>query len=286
MTPVDYAIALAVMVLWGLNFPMAKLGLSELPPLLFMTVRFCVVAALLCPFAPLPRDKLKGVLALALLLGSVHFSLMFMGIAGMDAATASILSQSQVPFAALLAALFYRDHLGWRRGAGMAVAFLGTMLIAGEPRFGRDPVPLLMVLGASFAWALATIQIKRIGAISGFALSGWLALFAAPQLGLLSLLLEHDQLAALAQARWAGYGGLLYSALAVTVVSYAMWYPLVRRYPVNQTMPFTLLVPIFGVADSALILGDRLSWQAALGGLATVAGVATIVLHRLPRPVR
>ncbi len=282
MKPADYAAALAVMLIWGLNFPMAKLGLGEIPPLLFMSLRFFLVAALLCPFVPLPRDKLPGVLALGTLLGSVHFSLMFSGIARMDAATASLLSQMQVPFGALLAALVYRDRLGWRRLIGMLIAFLGTLLIAGEPRFGRDPVPLLMILGASFAWALATIQIKRIGPVDGLALSGWLGLFAAPQLLVLSLLLEKGQLAALAAAGWRGYGGLAYGAIAVTIVSYGLWYPVVRRYSVNQTMPFTLLVPIFAVAASTLILGDRLSWQAALGGIATLMGVATIVLRRVP----
>ena len=68
---------------------------------------------------------------------------------------------------------------------------------------------------------------------------------------------------------------ITWGAIAVTVVSYAMWYPLVRRYAVNQTMPFTLLVPVFGVASSAAMLGDRLTWQTLLGGAATMKSVTT-----------
>jgi O-acetylserine/cysteine efflux transporter len=154
----------------------------------------------------------------------------------------------------------------------------------GEPRFGDDLLPPMLILAGSFFWAAANIVIKRLGAIDGFALSGWFALFAAPQLLLLSGLIEHGQGTALRDAGWRGWAGLLYGALAVTLVSYAMWYPLVRRYAVNQTMPFTLLVPIFGVASSALILGDRVSWQTALGGAATILGVAVIVLRRRSRP--
>lgn len=280
MRLVDYASTLVVMIIWGLNFPVSKIGVTELPPLLFMAVRFALVAALTCPFFPLPRDKLPGVLLLAFVLGSLHFTCMFVGLSLMDASTASLLVQSQVPFAALLAAIFFRDRLGWRRFLGLLVAFAGLVVIVGEPRFGSDPLPPLLILAASFFWAFANILIKRLGPIDGLALSGWLALFAAPQLLVLSLLIEGGQGAAMRAADWAGWGAVVFAGIAVTVVSYAMWYPLVRRYPVNQTMPFTLLIPLFAVASSAAILGDQLTVQTALGGGATILGVAIIVLRR------
>jgi O-acetylserine/cysteine efflux transporter len=199
----------------------------------------------------------------------------------LDGSTAALLSQSQVPFAALLAAVFFRDRLGWRRVLGLGVAFAGVVMIVGEPRFGNDLLPPLLILAGSFFWAFANILIKRLGSIEGFALSGWFSLFAAPQLLVLSLLLEHGQGPALRAAGAAGWGSVVYGALAVTILSYALWYPLIRRYPVNQTMPFTLLVPLFGVASSAAILGERLTWQTAVGGAATIAGVAIIVLRKL-----
>jgi O-acetylserine/cysteine efflux transporter len=282
MRPIDYAATLAVMMIWGLNYPLSKLGLEEMPPLLFMALRFAVVAALLCPFVRMPREKRVGVLTLAFILGGVHFGLMFSGLARMDAGTAAIVVQTQVPFAALLAALFYGDRLGWRGFCGMVVAFAGVILIFGEPRIANDPVPPLLILAAAFAWALANIQIRRIGAIDGFALSGWLAFFAVPQLLLLSFLLEDHQIAALRDAGLKGWGGMLYNAIAVAIVSYQLWYPLIRRYPVNQTMPFTLLVPIFATGLSALILGDRLGWREGLGGVTTILGVALIVLRPFP----
>ena len=279
MRLVDYASTLAVMIIWGLQFPFAKIGVTELPPLFFMATRFVLVASVICPFFPLPRDKLRGVLVLSLVLGSLHFTSMFVGLSRMDASTASLLVQSQVPFAAVLAAIFFRDHLGWRRFIGLLAAFAGVVLILGEPRFGSDPLPPLLILAASFFWAFANILIKRLGSIDGLALSGWLALFSAPQLMLLSLLIEDGQGQAMRAADWLAWGAVAYGGIAVTVVSYAMWYPLVRRYPVNQTMPFTLLIPLFAVASSAAILGDELNLQTAVGGAATILGVAVIVLR-------
>jgi O-acetylserine/cysteine efflux transporter len=71
----------------------------------------------------------------------------------------------------------------------------------------------------------------------------------------------------------------------VTIVSYGFWYPLVRKYPMSFLMPFTLLVPVIGVLAGVAILGDDLTWQMILGGIATLAGIAVIAL-RAPKPAR
>ena len=69
-------------------------------------------------------------------------------------------------------------------------------------------------------------------------------------------------------------------AILVTVISYVMWYRILRRYSVNQAMPFTLLVPVIGVLAAALLLDEPLTLRVILGGVATIAGVAVIVLRR------
>ncbi|HEY0524489.1 MAG TPA: EamA family transporter [Stellaceae bacterium] len=287
--PADIAAAVVVAALWGLNFPVMKLGLGELPPMLLMALRFTLVALLLCPFRRLPREKLGAILLLSITLGSLHFSLMFSGVAGIDAATAALLAQSQVPFATMLAAIFLKDRLTVRAAIGMAVAAAGLVLIVGEPRFTRDDaVPICLVLVASFVWAVGNVQIKRLGAVDSFAANGWIAFFAAPQLLILSLLLERDHVAVLRNASWVAYAAVAYAAIAITIGSYALWYRLMRRYPVSTVMPFTLLVPVFGVLASMAMLGNRMSWQGMLGGVATLLGVAVIVLrrHRPQPPLR
>jgi O-acetylserine/cysteine efflux transporter len=282
--PLDLLLTATVMLLWGFNFPISKIGVTELPPIMMMGLRFSLVALILCPFMPFPREKVVDLLAISVLLGGFHFSLMFTGISRVEAATASILSQSQVPFATLLGAIFYKDRLSKRLLAGMLLAFLGVSLVAGEPRFGADPWPILMILAAAFVWALANLFFKRIGPIHPFALSGWMAFFAAPQLFLASFLFERGQETALLQADWKAYGAILYNALVVTIVSYGFWYPLVRKYPMSFLMPFTLLVPVIGVLAGVVILGDRVTWQMLVGGAATLAGIAVIALRPPARP--
>jgi O-acetylserine/cysteine efflux transporter len=282
MKPRDVLLALTVMVVWALNFPISKLGFQDFPPILFMALRFAIVATLLCPFFHPPRAKLKQIVLVSITLGTFHFSFMFSGLARTDSATAALLVQSQVPFAALLAALFFEDRLTLRILLGMAISIAGVALIAGEPRFGSDPLPVAMILAASFAWAVANIQFKQIGTIDGFALTGWMAFFACPQLVILSLLLEDHHLSAITQAGWHGWGAIAYGAIVITIISYGLWYPLMRKYAVNQVVPYTLLIPALTVGASYLMLGDRLGWQSALGGATTIVGVAIIVLRRLP----
>jgi O-acetylserine/cysteine efflux transporter len=75
-----------------------------------------------------------------------------------------------------------------------------------------------------------------------------------------------------------------YQAVLVTAFGYAVWYTMMRRFPLNQVMPFTLLVPVFGVASGVLVLDDPLTVPMLIGGAATIAGVGIIVIRR-PRVI-
>lgn len=279
MKPADLLVALAIMVVWGLNFPLAKTALEEFPPIFAMSLRFALIAALLLPFARPPRGRYAALFRLAVTLGLVHFSLMFTGVARLDGAVAAVATQIQVVFAAFLAWVAFGDRIRWRRATGIAIALAGVAVIAGEPRQAADPLPLALVIAAAFMWALSNVQIKKMD-VDGVALTAWMALFAAPLQLAASLLLERGQGAALATASWPAWGGILYMAVMVGIASYLAWLWLLRRHPINVVMPFTLLVPVFGAGFSIWLRGEAATWNLLLGGALTVAGVAIIVLRR------
>jgi O-acetylserine/cysteine efflux transporter len=276
----DIAVIIVVMAVWGANFGVSKLGLQELPPLMLIGLRFALTALLLVPFTRLPRGKMLPVLMLSFSLGFVHFALMFTGLQKVDASTAAIVAQVQVPFSALLAAIFFKDRLGWRRALGMALAIAGVVLLAGEPQTSSNIFYLLMILAASMTWAVAAIQMKQLADVDALTLNGWMALFAAPQLLIASWLLEDGHLAAIAGAGWKGWGAVAYMAVVVTIFGYGIWMKMLSRYQVNQVMPFTLLAPVFGVAAGIVMLGEGLSLLKLLGGAITICGVAIITIRR------
>ena len=109
---------------------------------------------------------------------------------------------------------------------------------------------------------------------------GWSSLFAAPQLFLLSLIFEDNHWGDFRDAGLYGWGAVAYMTVCVGLIGYGIWYSFLRLYAVNQVMPFTLVVPVFGVMGGVWILGEQVTWQMLLGSVLTVAGVAVIVLRR------
>jgi O-acetylserine/cysteine efflux transporter len=282
MLPRHLGLMLLVQLLWGVNFAIAKFGLDSFSPIFFVALRFSLVAILLVFVVGLPRrDLLTRLLPLSLTMGVMHFTLIFLGMAHLDAATSSIAVQLQTPFAAIMAAFFFGERLGWRRIVGMAIAFGGVLLIAGEPRFSDNPWPLLSVIAAALVWAAGNIQVKALGdQVDAVQLNGWIAILAAPQLLVASWLIEGPQWRNIPGAAWEGWGALLFQAVVIAIFTYWIWYNMMRRYPVNQVMPFTLLLPMIGVAAGAFLRHEDVTWQMVVGGLATVAGVGIIVIRR------
>ena len=197
MKPLDTFWAVAIVVIWGLNFVAAKFGLAQIPPLLLMTLRFSLVVILLLPFLKVQRGRMGQLAVVAVALGGLHYSLMFVGLSGVDAGPASIAVQLMVPFSAVLAWAFFRERLRPPQIAGMTIAFAGVYVLGGGAERAPQVPYLLSVVGAAFALALATILIKRLGPINIFTLNAWLSLFTVPQLLAATLILEDGQMAAL-----------------------------------------------------------------------------------------
>ncbi|GAB4181316.1 MAG: EamA family transporter [Thalassobaculales bacterium] len=280
MSARDVALAVLVMFLWGINMPLAKLGMAEIPPILMIALRFALTAALLVPFLPVPRGRLREIAALAVTLGCLHFSLMFTGLAGIDAATAAIAIQVQVPFASLIAWAVLGDRVGWRRAFGMALAFGGVVILAGEPATLENWPALVLVIVAALVWSATNLQMKRLSDLNPLVMNGWMALFAVPLLLVSSFLLEEGQVAAIAGAGLAGWGAVAFMAVGTTIAGYGLWADLLSRNPVAQVVSFMLLAPAFGMLGGWLILGEAMTPEKLIGGAVTLAGIAIIVIRR------
>jgi O-acetylserine/cysteine efflux transporter len=95
-----------------------------------------------------------------------------------------------------------------------------------------------------------------------------------------ALLAEGNPLETVPWDHWGVWGVLAFQSLLVTLVGYGVWYRMMRNFPVNQVMPFTLLIPLFGVLSGILFLDEPLTWFMLIGGAATLAGVAICVIRR------
>ena len=107
MKPVHIFMAIAVAVIWGMGFIIAKAAMSHFSPILLMALRFTLTALCLGIFFPPPRRLFKSLFWVALVSAAIQYSLTFNGLRGIDASTAALLVQLEVPFGLLIAPGWY-----------------------------------------------------------------------------------------------------------------------------------------------------------------------------------
>lgn len=274
-----------VAVIWGGGFLFTKVAIEHFPPILLMAMRFSVTALVLVWFVPIPRKQLARLFWIALIGSTIQYGLTFTGLKHINASTAIIIIQLEVPLAVLLAVVFLKDRVELIKVLGMALAFVGVVIIAGEPRLQGNLLPVLMVAAGALTWAIGQVMIKALGPVGGFTLIAWIAVFTAPQLFVASWLVEEGQLEAVRAASWVVWAVVIYLGVVMTAVGYGIWYHLLGKYPVYQVAPFLLLLPVTTVLGGVLWLDEELTLRLVVGGLLAVSGVALINLIRSgPRP--
>ncbi|SDD16976.1 O-acetylserine/cysteine efflux transporter [Cupriavidus sp. YR651] len=271
----DRLLALAIIVVWGVNFVVIKVGLAGMPPMLLGTLRFCLVAFPAIFFIPRPRIPWRMLLAYGATISLGQFVFLFYAMAvGMPAGLASLVLQSQVFFTLAIAALWLGEPIRWHNIAGMAIAAGGLALIgtgAAHGPGGMTAAGFALTLCAALCWASGNIVSKKIGPVDLLGLVVWGALIPIIPFALLSLWFEGPARIGTALTHVSGTGifAVCYLAFAATLFGYTMWGRLLTRYAASKVAPLTLLVPVVGLVSSHMLLGEDLA-LAQWGGAAVV----------------
>jgi O-acetylserine/cysteine efflux transporter len=267
-------------LIWGLNLIASKIGVAQLPPILFTALRFGSLALFLIPLLKIHRGQMGNLFLAALLTGPAAFSLLFLGVFyAEDAATVAIASQMGVPFSTLLSIWLLGETIRWRRTLGIALAFGGMVIISFEPRVFAYWEGLALVVASTFFSSLGLIFVKRLYNIKALELQAWIAVAGGSMLMLLSLLFEQGQWEAIQAADWRAWTALAFTTLMSSLVAHTAWYYLVSKYPVTSLSPVTLLSPLFGIFFGVTLLNDQLTGRMLLGGVVTLIGVFIVVMR-------
>lgn len=269
-----------VQVIWGGNFVVSKLALEEIPPLLFIALRFFAISVLVAPFIRWHPGQMRYVFAIAISGGSAHFGLMILGLdwAG-DIAPIAIAVQLGVPFATLLSVIFLGERLGIWRLSALVISFAGIVVIGFDPGVFTYIGAVLMVAAAAFMWALSAMFMRKVQGVPVYDMQGWIAVMTWPVVLVWSLAVEPMPLQALSNTGVMGWGAVVYTVLGVSLIGHAALYWIVQRHEITSLAPILLLAPIVGVAGGVLLLGDALTWRMVVGGAMTLAGVLIITLR-------
>lgn len=280
----DLLLALVVIVAWGVNFVVIKVGLHGVPPMLLGALRFTLAALPAVFFVPRPRIPLRMLVLYGATILLAQFVFLFTAMnVGMPAGVASLVLQAQAFFTLGFARVFLGERVRIWNLTGLAIAALGLVTIAAQSGGAMTLAGFALTICAAASWALGNIVTKRIGKVELVPLVVWGSLVPPLPFFALSLALEGPTRieAALGALSGASIFAIVYLAFVATLVGYALWGRLLSRYPAAQVAPFSLVVPVVGIASSALLLGERMSGAEYLGALLVMGGLVVNVFGAL-----
>ncbi|TIC84028.1 EamA family transporter [Nocardioides sp. GY 10127] len=282
----DTSLMLVVALVWGLNFLAIDLGRGDVPPLLFLAVRFVLVvfpAVLVVPRPDVPWRTL-ALVGTFMSIGQFGFLYLSMSL-GLPPGLAALVLQAQVMFTVVIAAVALRERPTPLQVGGVVLGGVG-LVVVGVGRGGDVPlVALLLCLLGALSWGIGNVVSRAAKVPGGLGLTVWSGVVVPVPLLALSLLLDGPSGVAdgLAAFGWEAWVSTLYTAALASLVGYGIFNSLLARNPAAAVVPWVLLVPPIAVTASWLLLGDVPTPGEAVGGLVVVLGALVAMKGGRPR---
>lgn len=265
------------MAVWGTNFVIIKIALADLPPLLLATLRFVFVLAPAALFLKRPPVPWRNLAAYGVLIGAGQFGLLFLAMrSDITPGLASLVVQTQIFFTIALSMRISGERVRAFQIVALALATTGLGVILWHTDATATPLGIGLVLMAALSWSSGNMVAREAGAVNMLSYVVWASLFSVPPLLALSLVFDGWPaiVHGVTHARATTWAAVVWQAVGNTMFGYAAWGWLLARHPAAAVTPMALLVPVFGMAASALVLHEPLpAWKLAamalvLGGLA------------------
>lgn len=276
-------LALIITVIWGVQFVITDAALKTVPPLLFATLRFALVAIPAVFFVRRPAVSWRVIAAVGLTSSAGQFALQYLSLqAGMPPGLLSLVVQVQAIFTVILAAVFLRERPSWGQVLGVLIGMAGIAVISAGYGAQAPPLPLILAIAGAFCWAAGNTITRSARVESGFSLVAWSALAAPLPLLVTSLAAEGPATdwRALSGLSAGPVLGLLFVAYLSSIVGYGLWSRLLARYQAASVAPYSLLVPVVGIATAWLALGERPRPTEYVGAVIMLAGVLLATTRR------
>ncbi|GHF23002.1 hypothetical protein GCM10017044_16760 [Kordiimonas sediminis] len=284
MTLIDTIFLVIVNFVWGMNFLAAKWAVADFPPMVVNAIRFAIVTVLLLPFLKPVRGRMKDLFIAAFVLGVLHFGLIFIAMSFAEGVSAmAIVSQLNVPFATILAIVILKEQVGWKRVSGIAVSFLGVLVLGFDPAVFEYVDAVVFMAAAAFVYALSTILMRQLKDVKAVTTQAWVGLFGCVGSVFLSLIFEVGQVEAISTAGSLAWGAVVYSAIMSSIVGHGGLNYLLRKYEVSHIAPYFVLTPLFAIGGGIFILDEVLTDRMMIGGTLTIVGVAIVTLRNSRR---
>lgn len=278
-----WALLALLTLAWGLNWPMMKLALAELPVWTFRGA--CVAAGSIGLFAiaragglplRLARHQRWRVAATAFFNITLWNVLIGYGLTLLPSGRSAILAYTMPLWTVLLSVYALNERLTTRRIAGLALGLAGLALLLGTEFavLRAAPVGALLVLGAAVSWAIGTVLMKRYPTdLPTTSFVAWQLAIGGLPIVLGALVLDWGTWRPISVGPTIG---LLYNMFVAFIFCHWAWFKIATSAPAGVASLSTMMIPVVGVFSGMLVLGEQPKWPefAALGlvllALATV----------------
>ncbi|MCM5570275.1 DMT family transporter [Burkholderiaceae bacterium FT117] len=284
--PRDLALLALLTLIWGVNWPVMKIGVQELPPMTFRSL--CMIGGL--PTLALiarsrglslrvPAEHRAELLVLALTNMVLWFVFAMYGVKLLSSGRAAILGYTMPIWSAVVGILVFGEHPSRRLWVGVAAAAAGVaLLLASEfTAIAGSPLGTLSMLTAAVIWAYGTHRMRRrVQPTHLLVITFWSLSLGLLVCGTIALVFESDQLHRLPNA--AEWGAIAFNAFLVFGLAQLLWFRLATILPPVASGLSVMLIPVTGVFSGVWMLGERLLWQDWAALACILAAIATVLM--------
>jgi len=282
-------------LVWGCNWPVLKVGVTELAPLTFRaaSLPFAGIGLLILSklggySIAIPRVLWGKVAALGLFNIAAWNGLIVFGIQQMPAGRSAILAFTMPVWSVLLSLPLLHEPLSRRKLVGLALGMCGMALLLGEDfrHVQRSPGGVLFILGAAISWALGTVLLRRWKPpLPQNTLSGWMMLLGWVPIALMVPMLDPAPLTSLATMSGLAWFAVLYNIFLAGTLAHWAWFTMARTLPVAVSSLSSLPVPVVGVLSGMLFLGERPGASEFIALALVLASLAAVMFAPAAKPL-
>src|SRR5258706_507943 len=276
---------------WGINWPIMKVVMAEMPPLHFRVLCLAVGAAVLFAIARANRLPIRvppgawpRLIVITLFNVAAWNVLAVYGVTFMESGRAAILAYTFPVWGVLLGVWVLREPVTGRRLVGVVLGVLGMLVLLGDEiqAVGRSPTGALLLIASAISWAVSTAIMKRWPVdLPTTSFTGWQMLLALAPVLSGALLFEDGSFSPLALSTWP-FWGLVYNALVSSIFCNWAWIKIATHAPISVVDQSTLMIPIVGVFSGMLLLGEHPQWSDLVALVLVVAALAVVLLPHGP----
>jgi len=278
----DILIASLVPIFLGFGFVIAKPAFESFPPILLMGIRFTFAASILIWWFPIPKGYLKKIFIASIVANTLQYSITYTGLNYIDASSAVLLVQMEVPFGVIFAFFMLKEKPTLRALIGITIAFIGVYVLTGSPNLDGKFFGVSLTILGSAIWALGQVMVKPLSKeINPLALVAWLALFSGPILICLSALIDGNTINYLTDASFDHWLIAIYIGFIMQPITYGCFYYVLKNNPLYKVLPIvTMGIPPTGLLAAIFILGEKPTVELFIGGAIIIIGVILIVFTK------